>query len=85
MHSIPSFGFVITEQDEPGKLDAHHLRELGIPPGPLYARIKKGETVTLPSGKTVSLFGFIEKIMNCRLNIFLSKVIYITIKAKLNS
>ncbi|XP_023702179.1 zinc phosphodiesterase ELAC protein 1 isoform X2 [Cryptotermes secundus] len=53
MHSIPSFGFVITEQDEPGKLDADHLRVLGVPPGPLYARIKKGEAVTLPSGKTL--------------------------------
>lgn len=72
MHSIPSFGFVITERDEPGKLDAEHLRDLGVPPGPLYARIKKGEAVTLPSGKTVSLYGFIETILNYRLNVFLS-------------
>lgn len=54
MHSIPSFGFVVTEQDEPGKLDVEHLKELGVPPGPLYACIKKGEAITLPSGKTVS-------------------------------
>jgi ribonuclease Z len=53
-HSIPSFGFVITERDEPGKLDAEHLKQLGVSPGPLFARIKRGEAITLPSGKTVS-------------------------------
>lgn len=57
MHSIPSFGFVITERDEPGKLDAEHLKELGVPPGPLYARIKKGEAITLPSGETLDPLG----------------------------
>jgi ribonuclease Z len=54
MHSIPSFGFVVTERDKPGKLDAEYLKQLGVPPGPLYAYIKKGEAITLPSGKIVS-------------------------------
>ena len=54
MHTIPSFGFVVTERDEPGKLDAERLKELGVSPGPLYARVKKGEAITLPSGETVS-------------------------------
>ena len=31
------------------------LRSLGLPPGPLYGRIKAGQTVTLPSGVQVSL------------------------------
>lgn len=53
-HTIPSFGFVVTERDEPGKLDVEHLKELGVPPGPLYARVKRGEAITLPSGETVS-------------------------------
>jgi ribonuclease Z len=53
MHTIPSFGFVVTERDEPGKLDAEHLKELGVPPGPLFARVKKGEAITLPTGETL--------------------------------
>lgn len=64
-HTIPSFGFVITEQDEPGKLNANRLRDLGVSPGPLYALIKKGEAVALPSGKTVSSYGFVETILEC--------------------
>jgi ribonuclease Z len=55
-HRIPSFGFVVTEQDEPGKLDADRLKYLGVPPGPLYGRIKRGEAITLPSGKTLDPF-----------------------------
>jgi ribonuclease Z len=54
MHTIPSFGFVVTERDEPGKLDAEHLKKLGVPPGPLFTRVKKGEAITLPCGKIVS-------------------------------
>ncbi|KAJ9590794.1 hypothetical protein L9F63_016180 [Diploptera punctata] len=49
-HSIPSFGFVVMESDKPGKLDVTQLIKLGVLPGPIYSRIKKGETITLPSG-----------------------------------
>ncbi|XP_077993798.1 zinc phosphodiesterase ELAC protein 1-like [Glandiceps talaboti] len=52
-HRVPSFGFVIQENEQPGKLDPKKLKELGIPPGPLYARIKNGETVVLESGLEV--------------------------------
>ncbi|XP_069675573.1 zinc phosphodiesterase ELAC protein 1-like [Periplaneta americana] len=52
-HSIPSFGFVVAEQDLPGKLDVQRLRQLEVPPGPMYALIKKGEAVTLPSGEVL--------------------------------
>lgn len=69
MHTIPSFGFVVTERDEPGKLDAGHLKELGVPPGPLYARVKKGEAITLPSGETVS-FVFLKKSSWCAVYMF---------------
>lgn len=54
-HRVPTFGFVVTENSRPGKLNADKLKELGVKPGPLYASIKKGEAVTLPSGKVVSL------------------------------
>ncbi len=35
------------------RIDVEGLTKLGIPPGPLYRRIKAGNEVTLPSGETV--------------------------------
>nr|CAD7589769.1 unnamed protein product [Timema genevievae] len=44
-HTIPSFGFVVTEADQNGRLDVSKLHELGVPSGPLYGKLKKGETI----------------------------------------
>ncbi|WP_078553330.1 ribonuclease Z [Bacillus alkalicellulosilyticus] len=52
-HGLDSFGYRLTEVDKPGKLDVAKLREKGIPPGPLYERIKKGESITLDSGEVL--------------------------------
>ena len=52
-HRIPSFGFVITERSSPGRLDTDKLAELGILPGPIYGKLKSGQTVTLDSGQTL--------------------------------
>ncbi|XP_076455991.1 zinc phosphodiesterase ELAC protein 1-like isoform X2 [Babylonia areolata] len=53
-HRVPCFAFVVQEHDRPGRLDVEKLKSLGVPPGPVYGRIKAGETVTLPSGVKVS-------------------------------
>nr|XP_043882570.1 zinc phosphodiesterase ELAC protein 1 [Solea senegalensis] len=52
-HRIPSFGFCIQEHDHPGRLKIERLKELGVKPGPLYGRLKAGESVTLESGHVV--------------------------------
>ncbi|WP_201353153.1 ribonuclease Z [Hydrogenimonas urashimensis] len=52
-HSIVSFGFVISFDDRPGHFDAEKARSLGIPEGPLFARLKRGESITLPDGSTI--------------------------------
>ena len=52
-HRVTCFGYVIQEQQLPGKLDPVLLKQRGIPPGPLYGKIKNGETVTAPDGSLV--------------------------------
>ena len=52
-HGIPSYGFRIEEADHEGTLDAKKLKELNIPPGPLYGRIKNKEIVELEDGRVI--------------------------------
>ncbi|MGG4322259.1 ribonuclease Z [Bacillus sonorensis] len=59
VHGIPAFGYRIEEKDIPGALDAEALKEAGISPGPVYQKLKNGETVTLEDGRTVNGADFI--------------------------
>lgn len=52
-HRLDSYGFRVEEKDRPGALDERKLREAGVPPGPLYGRLKQGETVTLEDGRVL--------------------------------
>lgn len=52
-HVIPSLGYRVAEPDRPGKLNANLLAELGLSPGPDYARLKRGESITTPAGRRV--------------------------------
>jgi ribonuclease Z len=52
-HGIPSFGYRIVEKDRPGTLLAGKLAADGIPPGPVYKKIKNGETVILEGGRVI--------------------------------
>ena len=53
-HRVTCYGYIIREQELPGKLDAMLLKQKGISPGPLYAKIKNGETVVAPDGSIIS-------------------------------
>lgn len=52
-HRVPAFGYRVTERDRPGHFDVDRAVALGIPPGPLYGRLKQGETITLPDGRSI--------------------------------
>ncbi|MFC0214703.1 ribonuclease Z [Paenibacillus chartarius] len=52
-HRVECWGYRIEEKDMPGKLLTDKLRELGLPSGPLYGRLKSGQDVTLPDGTVV--------------------------------
>ena len=48
------YGYRIEEQDKPGALNASALLADGIKPGPLFQRLKQGETVTLEDGRVIN-------------------------------
>jgi len=58
-HGIPSYGYRIIEKDRPGTLMVEKLKEVGIPPGPLYKKIKNGEQVILNDGTVVDPADFV--------------------------
>lgn len=51
-HRVPAYGYRIIEHDRPGEFNVAKAQELGIPFGPVYGRLKRGETITLEDGRT---------------------------------
>ncbi|NLY36560.1 MAG: ribonuclease Z [Tissierellia bacterium] len=52
-HGIPCYGFRIEEKSKPGTLLVDKLREDQVPSGPIYGRLKKGESVQLDDGRII--------------------------------
>ncbi len=52
-HGLPSYGYRLEEMDSPGPLDAKRLQKMGVRPGPIYGRLKDGETITLDDGRVL--------------------------------
>ncbi len=52
-HRTDSIGYALTEHLRRGRFDADKARALGVPEGPLWGRIHKGEAVTLPDGRVI--------------------------------
>ncbi len=53
-HRVPAFGYRVAENDRPGHFNVEQAAALGIPPGPLYGRLKRGEVIVLPNGQQVN-------------------------------
>ncbi|ACK38941.1 ribonuclease Z [Listeria monocytogenes] len=60
-HGLRSFGYRIVEKDKPGALNADKLIEDGVEPGPIFQKIKKGETVTLADGSVINGKDYIDE------------------------
>ncbi|HFR3340313.1 TPA: ribonuclease Z [Streptococcus suis] len=52
-HTIPCVGYRVIQKDLEGTLDAEALRAAGVPFGPLFGKIKKGQNVTLEDGTEI--------------------------------
>ena len=53
-HAVTANGYALVEVPRPGRFDLDAARALGVPEGPLFGRLQRGETVELGDGTTVS-------------------------------
>jgi ribonuclease Z len=52
-HRADTVGYALKEYDRLGRFNPDRARQLGVPEGPLWGRLHKGETVTLPDGRRI--------------------------------
>lgn len=52
-HGIATLGYVIEEAAKPGRFDVDEARRLGVPEGPLFGKLQRGEAVELEGGGRV--------------------------------
>ncbi len=53
-HRADTVGYALVEQPRLGRFDPDRARALGVPEGPLWGQIHKGNTITLADGTTIA-------------------------------
>ncbi|QRG69712.1 ribonuclease Z [Brevibacillus choshinensis] len=49
-HRVPSFAYAVTEKEKPGAFLVDLAKQAGVPSGPMYGLLKRGERITLDDG-----------------------------------
>ena len=52
-HRVSSTGYSFVEDDRPGKFNVEEAKRLGIPEGPIFGKLQRGESVTLSDGRII--------------------------------
>ncbi|ADN36419.1 ribonuclease Z [Methanolacinia petrolearia DSM 11571] len=55
-HGMPSLGYILCEDERPGRFDREKAISLGISPGPLFGRLQRGSPVEVEKdGRTITI------------------------------
>ena len=52
-HTSDSMGFSLEEERRLGRFDVDRAREIGVPEGPMFGALHRGDPVELPDGRVV--------------------------------
>ncbi|AKQ69429.1 Ribonuclease Z [Myxococcus hansupus] len=52
-HRINALAYALVEDERPGRFNLEVARSLGVPEGPSFGKLQRGEAVTLEDGRTV--------------------------------
>jgi ribonuclease Z len=52
-HRVNALGYVLQEDVRPGRFDLERARALGVPEGPAFGQLQRGQQVVTPAGVTV--------------------------------
>jgi ribonuclease Z len=58
-HGGGSVGYAVREHERRGRFDPDKARAAGIPEGPLWGQLTKGEAIDLPDGRRLTADGFV--------------------------
>jgi ribonuclease Z len=69
-HRVKSVGWALIEDDRLGRFDVDRARALGVPNGPLYGQLQRGEAVTLEDGTVIDPAGLVGETRQGRTLVF---------------
>nr|WP_216675392.1 ribonuclease Z [Brevibacillus sp. HB1.3] len=52
-HRVPSFAYAVMEKEKTGAFQVELAKQAGVPSGPLFGALKRGEQVTLEDGRVL--------------------------------
>ncbi len=53
-HRTRCLGYAVAEKPRPGRFKIGAAKELGVPEGPAWGKLQRGESVELPDGRTIA-------------------------------
>lgn len=53
-HNVPTLSYCLLEHQRPGKFNKPKAVEIGIPEGPLFSKLQRGQSVILANGKEIT-------------------------------